>query len=143
MKKIANVLLGAVMTVTASAAGASELTYRPTNPSFGGNPFNSAHLLGVASAINKYRDPAEIRREAEREAQKGNEFERIIQSSVLSRISSQVSSQIFGEGAAESGQFILGGTSVNFFREGSQTVIDISDSATGDVTRISIPTPQF
>ena len=42
----------------AAPANASTLTYTPTNPSFGGSPFNSAHLLGVANAINKYEDPA-------------------------------------------------------------------------------------
>lgn len=35
---------------------AQDLNYKPVNPTFGGNPFNSNHLLGVANAQNDYRD---------------------------------------------------------------------------------------
>ncbi len=31
-------------------ARASDLIYQPINPSFGGNPFNSSHLLALANA---------------------------------------------------------------------------------------------
>ena len=47
-------LLALTVSMTASA---SELIYRPTNPSFGGNPLNSSHLLGTANAQNDYKDP--------------------------------------------------------------------------------------
>ena len=40
----------------ASAVQASELLYKPINPSFGGNPFNSAHLLGTADRQNSFRE---------------------------------------------------------------------------------------
>ncbi|WP_238995824.1 curli assembly protein CsgF, partial [Sphingomonas solaris] len=36
----------------------AEIVYQPVNPSFGGNPFNSSHLLGIANAQNDYKDPA-------------------------------------------------------------------------------------
>jgi curli production assembly/transport component CsgF len=39
------------------AAAAGQLTYRPINPSFGGDPFNSGHLLGIANANDRYKDP--------------------------------------------------------------------------------------
>lgn len=34
---------------------ASELVYKPINPSFGGNPLNGSFLLGKASAQNKHK----------------------------------------------------------------------------------------
>jgi len=40
-------------------AHATELVYEPINPSFGGNPLYSAHLLGVANAINDHKPPTE------------------------------------------------------------------------------------
>ena len=40
-----------------SPAAAQDITYQPIDPSFGGNPFNSAHLLGIANAQNDYKDP--------------------------------------------------------------------------------------
>jgi curli production assembly/transport component CsgF len=33
---------------------AQSLVHQPIDPSFGGNPFNSAHLLGVADARKDY-----------------------------------------------------------------------------------------
>ena len=42
-----------VFACTTSAA-AEDLVYTPVNPSFGGNPFNSAHLLGIANAQKGY-----------------------------------------------------------------------------------------
>ena len=45
-----------------SAAAASDLKFEFNNPSFGGNPFNSAHLLAVANGQNDYDDPDAIDR---------------------------------------------------------------------------------
>lgn len=39
-----------------AAAQAQDIVYEPVNPSFGGNPFNSAHLLGIANAQNDFKD---------------------------------------------------------------------------------------
>lgn len=126
-------------------AAADQLTYRPTNPSFGGNPLYGQHLLGVAGAINKYEDPRTVREREQRELDRrsGAEFERIIQSSLLSRISSQIADQIYGENAAPSGTFQIGNTKVDFLRQGGQTNVTIIDLLTGGQTVISIPTPQF
>jgi curli production assembly/transport component CsgF len=44
-------------TALSGIAAAGQLTYRPVNPSFGGDPFNSAHLLGIANANDRYKDP--------------------------------------------------------------------------------------
>ena len=44
--------------IVAAPASAQDMVYQPINPTFGGNPFNSAHLLGLANAQNKERDPA-------------------------------------------------------------------------------------
>ena len=37
---------------------AQDIVYQPVNPSFGGNPFNSNHLLGIANAQNDFTNPA-------------------------------------------------------------------------------------
>ena len=46
-----------LLSTMAVPASAQDLSYEPIDPSFGGNPFNSAHLLGVANAQNDYDDP--------------------------------------------------------------------------------------
>ncbi len=43
--------------VTFAPAMAQDISYKPIDPTFGGNPFNSAHLLGVANAQNDYKEP--------------------------------------------------------------------------------------
>ncbi len=54
--------VGAMLLISTAAVAvpalAQDMVYQPVNPSFGGNPFNSAHLLGIAGAQNKTRDPA-------------------------------------------------------------------------------------
>ncbi|HYE49383.1 MAG TPA: curli assembly protein CsgF [Azospirillaceae bacterium] len=129
----------------ARGAEAAELVYLPTNPSFGGNPFNAGHLLGIAGANDRFRDPQIAIDKAEREARErsGAEFERIIRSSLLSQISSRIAEQIYGETAREAGSFQIGNTTVDFRRDGGQTVVNIIDVLTGGTTTISIPTPGF
>jgi curli production assembly/transport component CsgF len=52
------IVAGTILLVSLNgAAAAGQLTHRPINPSFGGDPFNSAHLLGIASANDRYKDP--------------------------------------------------------------------------------------
>jgi curli production assembly/transport component CsgF len=47
------VLLGIPMQL----AVASEMTYTPLNPSFGGNPANGPNMLAIATAQNTYKAP--------------------------------------------------------------------------------------
>jgi curli production assembly/transport component CsgF len=55
------IVAGTILLVSLNgAAAAGQLTYRPINPSFGGDPFNSAHLLGIANANDRYKDPEAV-----------------------------------------------------------------------------------
>jgi curli production assembly/transport component CsgF len=132
-------VMAIVFILTGGTASASELVYTPVNPAFGGNPFNADYLLGVAGAINQYKDPSTSQVSGQRTT--AQEFERIIQSSLLSRISTEIANQIYGENSADQGRFVIGGTTVDFLRTGNQTKVTVSDSATGGSTIIEIPTP--
>ncbi|CAL1692621.1 hypothetical protein MMB232_02796 [Brevundimonas subvibrioides] len=118
----------------AGTASAQDLTYQPINPTFGGNPFNSAHLLGVANAQNDYKDPA-----ARATSSQGDLFARQLQSRLLSALSSQLISAIFGENPQESGTFTLGGQTVSFFRDLESVTINITNDETGEITTIVVP----
>lgn len=120
-----------------SAANASELVYQPINPSFGGNPFNSSHLQGLAASQNLYRPSATSARNP------AQDFANRIQSAVLSRVASQVADRILGEGGADTGTFRVDSTEITFQRNGEVVVIDIFDGATGGKTQIEIPAPVF
>lgn len=125
-----------VLMLAATAAQASSIVYRPTNPSFGGDPFNGSYLLGIANANNHYVKPRE-------ETNPLDNFERTITSSLLNRISLQIADRIFGEDAQDSGQFQVGNTILSFQRNGENVDITIFDGVTGQQTTISVPAPQL
>jgi curli production assembly/transport component CsgF len=41
--------MAAVLCLSAGAASASQLTYTPNDPSFGGNPLNGSYLMSIAN----------------------------------------------------------------------------------------------
>jgi curli production assembly/transport component CsgF len=114
-------------------AMAQDLSYTPTNPSFGGNPFNSSHLLGVAGAQNDYKEPTSATSQADL-------FSRQLQSRLLSALASQVTDAIFGDDPQESGTITFGDQTITFVRSLDSVKLSISDAATGTVTDIEIPT---
>ena len=116
-----------------TSASASEIRYKPINPSFGGDSFNSGHLIGLAQAQNGHEAPEEPDDLLEN-------FERTITSSLISRISFQIADQILGEDAQESGQFTLGDTIINFSRDGGIVDITLFDGVTGQETTLQVPT---
>lgn len=113
---------------------AQDVVYEPISPTFGGNPFNSQHVLGVANANNDFRDP--------RAANNGSQadiFARQLQSRLLSALSSQIVDAIFGDNPQESGTISFGGQTINFFRTLEEVTIIIRDDGTGEETRIVVP----
>jgi curli production assembly/transport component CsgF len=126
-------LLACAALLSAPAA-AQDITYEPVSPTFGGNPFNSQHVLGVANANNDFRDP----RAASNNSQ-ADIFARQLQSRLLSALSSQIVDAIFGENPQESGTISFGGQTINFFRSLEEVTIIIRDDGTGEETRIVVP----
>lgn len=122
------------MWTAAVGASAQDITYQPINPTFGGNPFNSAHLLGVANAQNNYRDPKSTTGSSQ-----GDLFARQLQSRLLSALSSQLIDAIFGENPQERGTFTLGGQTVTFIRDLESVTITITNDETGEITTIVVP----
>ena len=114
---------------------AQDLSYEPIDPSFGGNPFNSAHLLGVANAQNDYEDPNRAATNSQADI-----FARQLQSRLLSALSSQIVDAIFGDNPQERGTISFGGQTISFVRGLTEITLTITDNATGEVTTIVIPT---
>lgn len=119
----------------ASPAVAQDITYQPVDPSFGGNPFNSAHLLGIANAQNDYKDPNATANNSQADI-----FARQLQSRLLSALSSQIVDAIFGDNPQESGTISFGGQTITFVRSLTEVTLTITDNDTGEVTTIVIPT---
>jgi curli production assembly/transport component CsgF len=125
-----------VMLLTVSApVFAQDIVYAPINPSFGGNPFNSAHLLGIANAQNDFKDP-----KAATSGSQADIFSRQLQSRLLSALSSQIVDAIFGENPQQRGTIQFGGQTISFVRGLEEVTLTITDDGTGEVTTIVIPT---
>lgn len=123
----------AIAVLFASPLAAQDITYEPVSPTFGGNPFNSNHVLGVANANNDFRDPRTSTNSQE------DIFARQLQSRLLSALSSQIVDAIFGENPQESGTISFGGQTINFFRSLDSVTIIIRNDSTGEETKIVVP----
>jgi len=130
------ILASSVLGIAAAMpAQAQDMVYQPVDPSFGGNPFNSSHLLGIANAQNDYKDP-----NAASSNSQADIFARQLQSRLLSALSSQIVDAIFGENPQESGTISFGGQTIEFVRSLTEVTLTITDDDTGEVTTIVIPT---
>lgn len=129
----------AIWLITAASAGSSawgqQLVYTPTNPSFGGNPFNSSHMLALANSQNQFQ-PKSQSYIAPTQAE---QFASQLQSTILAGVAQQVSNAIFGNNPQQSGTISFGGTTVNFSRQLGQITIVITDPK-GVATQIVVPT---
>jgi curli production assembly/transport component CsgF len=132
------VVMGAGMSLavlaTATSAAADEMRFQFTNPSFGGNPFNSSHLLGVANAQNDNERPR-----SESQQSQADQFVRLLQSRLLSALASQVGESILGENAQPTGRIVYGTQTVEWETLLDSIRLTITEADTGSVTIIEIP----
>lgn len=130
-------LVVSTLLITAVEARAQDLTYTPVNPSFGGNPLNSGHLLSIANA---QRPDEEIPPRPPRpQTTTTDRFLSILESRLLSSVAFDVTDSIFGADAQDSGTFQFEDTRVSFSNDGVDVTIVITDDSTGEVTEIIIP----
>ena len=116
-------------------AHADDLVYKPINPSFGGDSFNSSHLISIANSQNNYKD---LDRETTSNTQT-DMFVRQLQSRLLSSLAGEVTDAIFGENPQENGRIVFGDQVIEFARGLDSVSLTITDNATGSVTEIEIP----
>jgi curli production assembly/transport component CsgF len=140
-------MVGLVLLLLLSPVASADLVYQPVNPSFGGNPLNSNHLLGIAGAQNDYSAPkpaAGTSSAGGTAAQTANQklaaqFMAQIQSRLVSSLASQVAGAIFGDNPQDSGTVVFGDQTIAFERGLDAIKISITDAISGDVTAISVP----
>ncbi|PKQ73187.1 curli production assembly protein CsgF [Aeromonas sobria] len=120
-----------VAALIAPALHASELVYRPVNPSFGGNPLNSSHLLGTANAQNDYKDPASS------SGSSGTSALDRLTSNLQSRLISQLLADI-GKDGSQSGSLVTDDFAINVVDEDGTLVVSITDRVTNQTTMIEV-----
>ncbi|SKA26798.1 curli assembly protein CsgF [Consotaella salsifontis] len=146
--RIIYLAFGLCISVTANAT-AGDLVYTPINPSFGGNPLNSSHLLAIASA---QRDATA--RDANKGSGSGGSgggnggsagssqadlFVSQLQGRLLSALASQVTDAIFGQNPQDHGTVRFGDTTVTFDRTLDSIRLSIFNATDGTTTDIVVP----
>jgi len=131
--RLAAVAAGIII-ACASPASAQQQVYTPINPSFGGNPFNSAHLLGIANAQNNFKDP-----NAPSSGSQSQIFANQLQSRLLAALSNNIVNEIFGPNALNNGTIDFGGQTISWVNELGQITVTITDDASGQSTTIVVP----
>lgn len=116
-----------------------EMVYKPQNPTFGGESFNSSHLNAMAGAQNEYKPKASSSSLSQTNSQR---FISMLESRLYSSLAAQVSEAIFGENAQESGTIVFNDQTISFHNDGTQITLTVIDASTGQTTEISIPTVQ-
>lgn len=118
--------------LAAPHASAQQLKQVFTNPSFGGNPFYSDHLLGIATLHRpaEPQDPPLTQEEL---------LIRQIQTRLAGQISGEIETRIAQARPGESGEFVLGDQIVRFVRTESQTTVTFLNTRTGETSQLIIP----
>ena len=133
-------LAGFAFAITALApaqAGAQELVHRFINPSFGGNPFYSDHLLTIAN-IDRPAQPEDPADPAPTEEEL---LVAQLQSSLNSQLQSQILDRIRNAQPGQSGNFTLGSSQISFTKTATETRVTFVNSETGETKVIVIPVP--
>jgi curli production assembly/transport component CsgF len=123
------------LTFLANTAMATEIIYKPVNPSFGGSPLNGNYLLSNASAQDDNEKPGS-RGSADLRAQRSDldQFNDLLQRSILNRIASTVTGSLVNT----NGNLIPGTVQTADF---TITIVDLGGGIL-EITTIDITTGQ-
>jgi len=134
---------GSVITLlSTAAASAGNVVYQPVNPSFGGSPLNSTHLLGLADRQNLHTETSGSRGSSISSVtgtSQADLFVRNLQSRLLSSLAGQVTEAIFGEDPQDQGEIVFGSTTVTFERGLEYINLTIFDAVSGSTTEVQVP----
>src|SRR6056297_1319235 len=130
-----------------SPAMAQDLSFQFLNPSFGGNPGYSGHLLSTANAQRTATAP-----ERNDDVFGGNAggvddardtradlFVRQLEGRLLSALSAEVTAAIFGDTPQDQGTVEFGDTTITFDRSADAITLNIIDALDGTSTTITVP----
>lgn len=136
------VILSVLACAACATAAATQITYYPINPSFGGNPQNGAVLLNNAQAQNKHTDDPNAPSPFDMQGASTplQDFNDSLQRSILSRIASSATTQIIGP----NGELRPGNVETTDFRisvvnaGGGLLQITTTDKSTGAQTSFQV-----
>jgi len=137
MKKVV-ILISAVIVSTSTFA--SQIVYKPINPTFGGNPMNGSILMSKAQAQNKHK-------EKRPEKSYADKFRESLERSIMNKLIRQITDYANGE-LDEDGNPVF--VEDKLFSSGDYIIevlisnpdvltIQLTNNETGEVTIIEVP----
>lgn len=120
-----------------SSALAQDFVYTPTNPNFGGNPYNYSWLMNSATAQNKLKDPNQSDYRYNRDPLK--DFEESLNRQILSRLSRQLVQDQFSEQSLQPGVYEMGSYVIQITESNKGIDVSILDHNSGGNTVITVP----
>jgi curli production assembly/transport component CsgF len=114
-------------------AAASELIWKPINPSFiGGDPLNGAFLLNEAQLQNDKTLPKST-------TDALSSFNDTLNRQLLYQLSSKIVRAAFGESGLNPGHYVMGTFTVDIATSAGGISVSIVDSKTGGSTTVEVP----
>ncbi|QIZ77151.1 curli assembly protein CsgF [Ferrimonas lipolytica] len=107
---------------------ATQITYTPVNPSFGGNALNGTFLLSKAQSQNDHTEDYE-------EASFVEQFQDALERNLLYSLTSDIANGDFASGTYNTGEYIVQVIDT----DPANVVVQITDIATGEMTEIIMP----
>jgi len=141
MKKLTCFIVPALSILSLSislSVSASELVYKPINPSFGGNPLNGGFLLNKAQSQNKHKATIKKKTSAEK-------FKESLERAYINKIVRELTDLAFGEAGDDSlfnenSIFTSGDMEIQVVTTNSDNItVQVTNTVTGEVTIIVIP----
>ncbi|MDA8621304.1 curli assembly protein CsgF [Psychrosphaera sp.] len=133
------------LTLLPSLSIASDLIYKPVNPSFGGNPLNGSFLLSKAQAQNTHKAPVVQQSYADR-------FQASLERAYINKLVREITDLSFGETCDpadttcepslldQDSIFTSGDHIIEVITTNADTItISVTNSVTGEITIIEIP----
>lgn len=120
-------------------ATAQDMTFSFTSPSFGGNSFNSSHLLALADIQNQHTDTGTVGTTGNSQS---DLFVRQLQSRLLSSLSSGLSEVITGAQPGDTDTITIGDQQIYYERTLESITVEITNLIDGSTTEIVLPVVQ-
>ena len=112
-------------------ACAQELSFTFRDPSFGGNPFYSTHLLGIAE-LSRPAQPSTATSPEDLVASQ-------LRAQLTSSLSANILSTIQAAKPGDSGTFTVGNQQISYARTATQTTVTFTNAKTGETSQLVIP----
>jgi len=122
-------------------ASAQDLVYKPTNPAFGGSPYNYSWMMNSANTQNKFKSTG-----SGFSRNPLDNFKQSLQRQVLSQLTRQIIGDRFGQGNInldEQNTFEFGEFNISVNPGPDGVSIDIRNILSGESTSITIPSTGF